>query len=119
MARSLRPDRLARVTAVPGAVTAHPPKLPSVHEPLAGLADYFQSSSVVPDEDLVLLTAAARAGSSRCEAIAAACGVQTHEDTAGVVCQPSGIIPGTAARLLFRASQYSAESSLAAAATRH
>jgi hypothetical protein len=73
-----------------------------VQEPLAELAPYFQSSSIVPGEDLVLLTAATRAGGSRWEAIAATCGVQTYPDTAEVVCQPSGIIPGTAARLLLR-----------------
>jgi hypothetical protein len=80
-----------------------------VEEPLDELAAHFCSKPKVPDEDLVRPTAAARAGGSRWTAIAAACGVRTYENTAGVVCQPSGIIPGIAAGLMFRAVQHSAE----------
>jgi hypothetical protein len=56
-----------------------------VDEPLAELAACFCRQAEVPDRELVRLTAAARAGGSRWEAIAAACGVQAGKDIAGVV----------------------------------
>ncbi len=59
---------------------------------------------MVPDEDLVRLTAAARADGSRWDAIAAACGVQTYKDLTGVVYRITG---ETGAELLFHATQYS------------
>lgn len=45
------------------------------------------------------MTAAARAGNSRWEVIAAACGVPIYEDIPGIIRQPSEIIPGTVATL--------------------
>ena len=78
-------------------------------EHLARLAAYFRSKSTVPDEDLVRLTAAARAGGSRWADIAEACGVRTYDDTAGVVFQPSARIPNRGAGLLFRATQQSTQ----------
>jgi hypothetical protein len=78
---------------MPSRCTAHQPKLPSVEEPPAELAAYFPSKSKVPDEDLLLLTAAARVGGGLWDAIAAACSVRIYEDTAGVICQPPGTIP--------------------------
>jgi hypothetical protein len=58
----------------PGAVRAAGPRLPAVDEALAELAAYFRRRAVVPDQELVRLTVAARAGGSRWDAIAAACG---------------------------------------------
>ena len=54
-------------------------------------------------QDLVRLTAAARAAGSRWDAIAAACGVPTYEDLAGVIYRITG---ETGADLLFSATQY-------------
>jgi hypothetical protein len=45
------------------------------------------------------MTAAASAGNSRWEVIAAACGVLTYEDIPGIIRQPPEIIPGTVATL--------------------
>jgi len=45
--------------------------------PLAELAAYFRSKSMVPAEDLIQPTTAPRAGGSRWDAIAATCGVAT------------------------------------------
>jgi hypothetical protein len=73
------------------------------------LAAYFQSRTKVPDEDLVRLASAARAAGGSWEAIAAACGVKEFRDAAGIVSQPSGIIPGAPAGLLFQATQRSLE----------
>ena len=75
-------------------------------EPVAELAAYFGSKSRLPDQDLVRLTAAARAAGSRWEAIAAACGIHTYEDLAGVVDRITG---ETGADLLFSATQYAVE----------
>jgi hypothetical protein len=74
-------------------------------EPLAELAACFQRKSRLPDHDLVRLTAAARAAGSRWDAIAAACGVHTYQDLAGVVDRITG---ETGAELLFSATQYAA-----------
>jgi predicted RNA-binding Zn-ribbon protein involved in translation (DUF1610 family) len=73
---------------------------------LAALAGYFRIKSRLPDQDLVRLTGAARAAGSRWDAIAAACGVRTYEDLAGVVYQITG---ESGADLLFSATQYAAE----------
>jgi hypothetical protein len=78
------------------------PKLPAVDEPLAKLAAYFRARTRLPDEELTRLTLAARAVGSRWDAIAAACGVTTYKDLAGVICQNAG---DTGAELLFSATQ--------------
>jgi RNase P subunit RPR2 len=75
-------------------------------EPLAELAACFQRKSRLPDEDLVRLTAAARAAGSRWDAIAAACGVHTYQDLAGVADRITG---ETGAELLFSATQSAVE----------
>ena len=75
-------------------------------KPLAELAACFGSKSRLPDQDLVRLTAAARAAGSRWETIAAACGIQTYEDLAGVVYRITG---ETGADLLFSATQHAVE----------
>jgi hypothetical protein len=77
-----------------------------VVEPLAELSGYFRNKSRVPDPELVRLTAAARAGGSRWAAIAAACGVRTYKDLAGVLYRIGG---DTGAELLFSATQYAVE----------
>jgi hypothetical protein len=73
-----------------------------VDEPLAKLAAYFRARIRLPDEELTRLTLAARAAGSRWDAIAAACGVTTYKDLAGVICQNAG---DTGAELLFSATQ--------------
>ena len=65
--------------------SGHRPKRLAVDEPLTELAAYFRRKSEMPGQELVRLTAAARAGGSPWGAIAAACGVQTDKDIAGVV----------------------------------
>ncbi|HEX9354096.1 MAG TPA: hypothetical protein VF933_09820 [Streptosporangiaceae bacterium] len=75
-------------------------------EPVVELAVLFQRKVRVPDEDLTRLTSAARAAGHSWEAMAAACGIRGYEDTAGIVAQPSGILPGAGADLLYRAVQY-------------
>ena len=77
-----------------------------MQEPLAALAGYFRIKSRLPDQDLVRLAGAARAAGSRWDAIAAACGVQTYEDLAGVVYRITG---ESGADLLFSATQHAAE----------
>ena len=79
------------------------PKLPAVDEPLAELAAYFRDKTRLPDKELIRLTLAARAAGSRWEAIAAACGIQTYQDLAGVIYRITG---DTGAELLFAATQY-------------
>lgn len=49
-------------------------------EPLAELAGYFRRKARLPDEELIRLTAAARAGGSRWDVMAAACGIQSYQD---------------------------------------
>jgi predicted RNA-binding Zn-ribbon protein involved in translation (DUF1610 family) len=70
------------------------------------LADYFRARIPVPDEALVRLTAAARAGGSRWDDIASACGISTHDDLAGVIYRFTG---ETGAELLFSATQHALE----------
>lgn len=57
----------------------------------------------MPDQELIRLTAAARARGSRWDVMAAACGIQTCKDLAGVIVRVTG---GTSAELLFSAAQY-------------
>ena len=75
-------------------------------EPVAELAACFCRKTRLPDQDLVRLTAAARAAGSRWEAIAAACGIHSYEDLAGVIYRITG---ETGADLLFSATQYAVE----------
>jgi len=77
-----------------------------VEESLAELAAYFRRGTEVPDEELIRLAAAARAGGSRWDGIAAACGVRDYRDITGVVTLPCwrGSDPG--ADLLFSAAQH-------------
>ena len=72
-------------------------------EPLTELAAYFHRKTEVPDQELVRLTAAARAGGSRWDAIAAGCGIRTYKDLGGVIYRITG---ETGAELLFSATQY-------------
>jgi hypothetical protein len=72
-------------------------------EPLAELAGYFLRKSRVPDGELIRLTAAARAGGSRWDVMAAACGIQTYRDLAGVIYRITG---ESGAELLSSATQY-------------
>ena len=90
----------------PGAVRAAGPRLPAVDEALAELAAYFRRRAVEPDQELVRLTAAARAGGSRWDAIAAACGVRGYKDIAGVVSLACWEGSETGAALLFGSAQY-------------
>ena len=53
--------------------------------PLAELAAYFRSRAAVPGQELIRLTAAARAGGSRWDAIAAACRVRDDRDITEVI----------------------------------
>jgi hypothetical protein len=93
-------------TSVPARRTAY---AGNVDDPVAELAARFRSKTRVPDEDLVRLTAAARTAGHSWDAIAAACHVRTHQDTVGIVSQPSGVIPSEAAGFIYRATQYSVE----------
>ena len=86
-------------------ITIRQLRLPGMDKPLAELAASFRSKSRLPDQDLIRLTAAARAAGSRWEAIAAACGIQSY-DLAGVVYRITG---ETGADLLFSATQYAVE----------
>jgi hypothetical protein len=72
-------------------------------EPLAELAGYFRRKARVPDEELIRLTAAARASGSRWDVMAAACGIRGYQDLAGVIYRVTG---QTGAELLFSATQY-------------
>ena len=74
-----------------------------MNEPLAELAGYFRRKARLPDEELIRLTAAARAGGSRWEVMAAACGIRTYKDLARVIFRITG---DTGAELLFSATQY-------------
>jgi hypothetical protein len=71
-------------------------------EPVARLAAYFRTRTRLPDEELARLTLAARAAGRRWEAIAAACGITTCKDLAGVIYRITG---HTGAELLFSATQ--------------
>lgn len=74
-----------------------------MNEPLAELAGYFRRKARMPDQELIRLTAAARAGGSRWEGMAAVCGIRTYQDLAGVIYR---IADETGAELLFSATQY-------------
>ena len=76
---------------------------PAMDKPLAELAGYFRRKARVPDEELIRLTAAARAGGCRWEGLAAVCGIRTYQDLAGVIYRITG---ETGAELLFSATQY-------------
>jgi len=78
-------------------------------EPLAEVAAYFRRKSRVPDQELVRLTAAAREGGSRWDAIAAGCGVRDYHDVTGVAGLPCWKADDTGAELLFSATQYAVE----------
>ena len=78
-------------------------------DPVIELAAYFRARIPVPDDELIRLTSAARAGGHSWAGIAAACGVTTVRDTDGIVSLPSGRIPHTGAGLLYRATQGAVE----------
>jgi hypothetical protein len=80
-----------------------------VDELLAELAGYFRRQSEVPGPELVRLTAAAREGGSRWDAIAAGCGVRDYHDITGVTGLPCWKGDDTGAELLFCATQYAVE----------
>ena len=75
-------------------------------EPVTELAVFFRDRIKLPDGELTHLTSAARAAGCSWDAMAGACGIRAYEDTAGIVAQPSGIIPDAGADLLYRAAQY-------------
>lgn len=72
-------------------------------EALGELAACFRRRARLPDEELIRLAAAARAGGSRWEAMAAACGIRTYEDLGRVIYRVTG---DTGAELLFAATQF-------------
>ena len=74
-------------------------------EPLTELASCFGREARLPDQELVRLTAAARAGGSRWEAIAAG-GVNSCTDLGGVIYRITG---ETGAEPLFYATRYAVE----------
>jgi hypothetical protein len=80
-----------------------------VNEPLPDLTAYFRRQAEVPDRELVRLTAAARTGGSRWKAIAAACGVQSDKDIAGMVSLALHDGSYAGADLLFGATQHSVQ----------
>jgi len=77
-----------------------------VDEPMTELAAYFRRNTKLPDQELIRLTAAARADGSRWDDIAAACGIKTHKDLGAVIYWITG---DTGAELLFSATQYAIE----------
>ena len=79
-----------------------------MNEPLAELAAYSGPWHQVPDADLVRLTAAARAGGHRWNAIAAACDHGPGMDIPAVIRQQYWISPGTGPGPLFSATQRAA-----------
>lgn len=85
------------------------PKLRCMDYAVTELAAYFRARTPVPDDDLIRLTSAARAGGHGWAGIAAACGVTTSRDTDGIVSGPGGRIPHTGAGLLYRATQGAVE----------
>lgn len=80
-----------------------------VDDAVTELAAYFRARTPVPDDELIRVTSAARAGGHSWAHIAAACGVTTSRDTDGIVSLPSGRIPHTGAGLLYRAAQGTVE----------
>lgn len=85
------------------------PKLRCMDDAVTELAAYFRARTPVPDDELIRLTSAARAGGHTWFGIAAACGVKTSRDADGIVSLPSGRIPQTGAGLLYRAAQGAVE----------
>ncbi len=81
--------------------------------PLAELAACFCWKIKLPDQELIRLTAAARADGSRRDGIAAACGIKTSDDLSAVICQVSG---ETGAEVLFSALRTRSSSSPALSA---
>ena len=77
-----------------------------MQDPLAELAGYFCRGTEVPDRELIRLAAAARAGGSRWDGIAAACGVRDYRDITGVLTLPCWNGSDTGADLLFSAAQH-------------
>ena len=77
-----------------------------MEESLAELAAYFRWGTQVPDEELIRLAAAARAGGSRWDGIAAACGVRDYRDITGVRTLPCWNGSHTGADLLFSAAEH-------------
>lgn len=75
-------------------------------EALAELAGYFRRQATVPARELVQLAAAARAGGSRWDGIAAACGIRDYRDITGVAALPCWRGSDTGAALLFSAAQH-------------
>ena len=73
-----------------------------MNEPLTELAAYFHGNTELPDRELAWLTAAARAGGSCWDDIAAACGVGSYGDLAG---RDTSVTGDTGAELLFSATQ--------------
>jgi hypothetical protein len=84
-----------------------------MNEPLVELSGYFRRKARAPDEKLIRPTAAAWARGSRCDVMAAACGIQTYQDLAGVIYRITG---ETGAELLFSATQYTMRPDVSAAA---
>src|ERR1700733_7716990 len=75
---------------------------PLVSEPLTQLAAYFHGNIELPDRELAWLAAAARAGGSCWDDIAAACGIASYGDLAG---RDYFLVGDTGAELLFSATQ--------------
>ncbi len=71
-------------------------------EQLAELAACFRREIKLPGQELIRLTAAARADGGRRDGIAAACGIKTSDDLSAVICQVSG---GTGAEVLLSATR--------------
>ena len=84
-------------------------RLADMDDPAAGLAAYFQARTPVPDQELIQLTSAARAGGHSWASIAAACQVRRRQDTQRIVFGPGGTTPHTGAGLLYQATQSAVE----------
>jgi hypothetical protein len=80
-----------------------------VQDPLAELAGYFCRGTKVPDQELIRLAAAARAGGSRWDGIAVACGIRDDRDITGVLTLPCWNGSDTGADLLFSAAQHAVQ----------
>jgi hypothetical protein len=94
-----------------GQLPGHPAgvRLADMEDPAAELAAYFQARAPVPDQELIRLTCAARAGGHSWASIAAACQVRRRQDTVGIVFGPGGMTPHTGAGLLYQATQGAVE----------
>ena len=82
-------------------------------EPRAELAACFRGKVKLPDQEVIRLTAAARARAAGGDGIAAACGIKTSDDLSAVICQVSG---ETGAEVLFSALRTRSSSSPALSA---